>query len=250
MSHQELTPIALLAQADLVLLVADWLRPPGEARQCHADVQAADLAALVEAAGLPESSEVLSSLLASLEGWRHASSDEVSDEYHRLFEGAMVCPLNETTYIRRDKGAILGDLAGYYRAFGWTPTGCGGEKADHLLTELEFAATLLSMAARAQAERLLPEADVTREALASFASDHLNDWLVTVCQRIAESTTLALYADSAKAIARVWYALVELHGWPVVPSPVAAALPEEEDWSLECGAVCMNAAGQGHPSPD
>jgi TorA maturation chaperone TorD len=184
-------------------------------------------------------------LQAAWHGWCHSGIEDALDEYHRLFEGAMVCPLNETAYIRRDKGAILGDLAGYYRAFGWATTGHGGEKADHLLTELEFAAMLLSMEARAEVEQRRPEAEVTRDALASFASDHLNDWLAVVCERICASTVLPLYADTAKAIALLWQASVELHGWPVIQSPTAMAMPEEADWPLECGATCPQVvAGQ------
>ena len=47
--------------------------------------------------------------------------DDWIAEHNRLFEGGVTCPPNETAYVRRDKGVILADINGFYRAFGFEP---------------------------------------------------------------------------------------------------------------------------------
>jgi TorA maturation chaperone TorD len=222
----------LLAQADLLLLLADLLRPPAQARSRLASVRAEDVAPLVAATGLDDATRIQQSLAAAWSAYEVTSPDNWSDEYHRLFEGATVCPLNETAWIRRDKGAILGDLAGYYRAFGWAPDQSTGEKPDHLLTELEFAAVLLVMQAQAPAE----SANVTAEALGSFAANHLHDWLGEACGMIEAASGLAVLKLAAATTRMVWEAMVRRHNWPVTFAPPAMApQPDAEEGRYECG---------------
>ena len=231
--------VSLLARADLVLLLADALRPPAEAQRRLLGVQSDDLLSLIAAAGFATSDELLRALRQMLDTARQTPAEGWSDEYHRLFEGAMVCPANETAFIRRDKGAIIGDLAGYYRAFGWQPTAHGGEKADHLITELEFLAMLLAMAAAAPIDQASGAADITASAIHSFVADHLGDWIEAVCERLANLTALELYRDAASSLLLVWRAMAAAHNWP---SPVAASASadltlDEPDTREVCAAT-------------
>lgn len=232
--------IALLAQADLLLLSADLLRRPDEARRRIAGLMASDIAAVVEASQLSPRDPLVEALNDALIAAWEFDPDAWSDEFHRLFEGAMVCPLNETAFIRRDKGAILGDLAGYYRAFGWQPAGDTGEKLDHLLTELEFAAVLLTMAAQAGEAHNAESADVTHRALASFVQYHLGDWLPGACAHLGLWTSAPYYRAVAEALGRVWRALVEAHGWPMPDAAASPAPHDADDTPYECGAPDAN----------
>lgn len=235
MNHPRVTTFALLAQADLFLLLADLFRPPAHARPRLINLTADDLDDLVRVAELADAPDLLAGLRRVHQAWQEVSGADWSDEFHRLFEGAMLCPLNETAVIRRDKGAIIGDLAGYYRAFGWAPTAHSGEKPDHLVAELEFMAILLAMQARAVDLSQVEPEQVVRMALASFASDHAGEWLPSLCQRIEESSRVPLYAHGARALAAAWRAMASAHAWDLAPTPAEGAAPSAETESpYEC----------------
>ncbi|MCU0233243.1 MAG: molecular chaperone TorD family protein [Thermoanaerobaculales bacterium] len=136
----------LLARADLLLLLASWLRlaPAAETRPASP----AELEELAAACGL--GSELAPELTGLAAARRASSSADWSAECTGLFEGGCPCAVNETAYVRRDKGAILADLAGFYRAFGFAPAADVGEKPDHIVSELQFTALLLVMLARAR----------------------------------------------------------------------------------------------------
>ncbi|MCZ7582039.1 MAG: molecular chaperone TorD family protein [Deltaproteobacteria bacterium] len=102
---------------------------------------------------------------------------ECTAEHNRLFLGNVICPINEAGYIRRDKGAILADAAGFYRAFGFSLPDDAGERVDHLVGELEFLALLRVMSANARIAGHADEARVADEAASDFVADHLGEWL-------------------------------------------------------------------------
>lgn len=246
---------ALLAQSDLMLLLADALRPPSRSRERLSEVTPEELAALVRAAALPSpgpqagpsrvkprsriGAQLRSddALLAALTELLRAAGDippeEWSAEHHRLFEGAQPCPLNETAYVRRDKGAILGDVCAFYRAFGWHPAGDTGEKPDHLLCELEFVAMLLVMLAAAEQDGRHEEGDVTRVALNDFADAHLGDWLPSAAARLRECAATQLHERIAAALAALWSALTAVHGWSG-PTPTTSLPILEPESPYEC----------------
>lgn len=223
--------IALLARADLLLLLADALRPPVEARPRLIELQSSDLDALVDAAQLSDRADLTSALTHLLEIAREFDAHAWSDEFNRLFEGAMVCPLNETAFIRRDKGAIIGDLAGYYRAFGWTPANHGGEKPDHILTELEFLAVLMTMAARADAAA----AEITLSAIDSFVANHLGDWIIAAAERLGMWTSADYYRQLSQTLSAAWQSISMAHHWPP-PVELPSIRAAEEDSPYDCGA--------------
>ena len=138
--------IRLLAQADLLLLIADLLRAPELIRHSLGNLKKSNLKMLVEATDLTPGDAILEQLHLAVKHARTAIHADWSGVYRLLFDGAMLCPVNEAGYIRRDKGAIIADVCGFYQAFGWTASEKSGERPDHLLVELEFAAMLLVMA--------------------------------------------------------------------------------------------------------
>jgi TorA maturation chaperone TorD len=217
-------PIRLCALADLVLIQCDLLRTPAQARSAMADLRG-NMPQMLQAAGLAPGGPAATSLGKAIDLAVQAPAGEWTAEYHRLFEGATVCPLNETAYVRRDKGAVIGDLCGFYRAFGFAPELTTGEKADHLVTELEFLSGLLVMLAQAAGE----QRQITQDALAKYCQEHMGDWIPSVASHLGMVAGTPFYVAAAQALDCVWaYLLKELNlAVPAAPIHSPQAEPEE-----------------------
>ncbi|MDQ1363691.1 MAG: putative dimethyl sulfoxide reductase chaperone [Pseudomonadota bacterium] len=115
--------------------------------------------------------------------------EDLCSEYIDLFErGRHVNPLNETEYGRNRalaKGNDLADIAGFYRAFGFSLDDDRGYKEtfDHLAVELEFYALL------GIKENYLVEAndvagiEIVRDARKKFLDSHLGRFIQSICER-------------------------------------------------------------------
>lgn len=216
-------PLRLLAQSDLLLLLAAPLRPgwvPAATRQD--DGQAAlpgfvlepttddEIEALCAQAGVrdPETARAVSDCLQAIGA---TPIGVLREEYAHLFDTAGLCPPNETVYIRRDKGAILADIAGFYTAFGFAFSPGAGEKADHVAAELEFVALLLFLLAQA-IDRAEPEREaVARAGLHAFVRDHLGEWLPVFCLRLEAAAAFAGHRQLATALRVIWDDLTSVH---------------------------------------
>lgn len=225
--------IRSLAQADLLLLIADLFRPPEKVRHSLDALRKPNLKMLLTATELPGREALCNQLHKAVGLARRASKDEWAACYRMLFDGSIVCPINEAGYIRRDKGAIIGDVCGFYRAFGWTTVDKTGERPDHLLVELEFAAMLLVMIARAESKE---QRKLTETALADFARHHLSDWLPAFAGQLKLSTSWPLFVESANLLGLAWSRLVEFHKWTVDPAPLTIGIGDEPESPYECGA--------------
>lgn len=224
--------ITTLAQADVLLLLAELFSPPWLCDDDWSCIRR-EATALLDAAGLGD--EALTLLLdKTLEAAQATDRGDWSDEFTGLFEGSMPCPTSETAYIRRDKGAILADIAGFHHAFGFDTRPEAGEKADHLVCELEFEAMLLTMAATARRDGSTRHAEIAEQAAGKFAADHLGQWIVIAAERMMSLTSLTVYQRLAELTQGVWAAMVEQRGWDIETS--AAQMPEDQTASpYECG---------------
>lgn len=226
--------IQLLAQADLLLLIADLFRSPENIRHSLDSLKKPNLKMLIDATGLEGKTQLLEQLHTAVKLARKANKDEWAGCYRLLFDSSMACPINEAGYIRRDKGAIIGDICGFYNAFGWTAAASNGERPDHLLVELEFAAMLLVMSACAETSE---QSDITETALADFTRHHMSDWLLVFCEQLKLSTVFPLFVESANFLTQVWPAMVSWHDWTVDPaSPSTVGIAAEPESPYECGA--------------
>lgn len=197
---------------------------------------------LIDATGLKSKTKLVDQLYTAVKLARQANKDEWAGCYRLLFDSSMACPVNEAGYIRRDKGSIIGDLCGFYRAFGWTAAATTGERPDHLLVELEFAAMLLVMSAQAETP---DQSDITETALADFTRHHLSDWLLVFGDQLKLSTTFPLLVEAANLLAVVWPALVKWHDWTVDPAtPSTVGIAAEPDSPYECGAPDLVTLGE------
>ncbi|MEO8269724.1 MAG: molecular chaperone TorD family protein [Aureliella sp.] len=156
------------------------------------------------------------------------------DECVRLFDGAMACPLNQASYIRRDKGKILGDVSGFYNAFGWRAGLDTGERPDHLLCQLEFVGMLLALASRAPD---LDSKEIVTEALSKFAREHMHDWIPAVCWQMCDESQCEYFGAVSQWLLVLWQTLTSIHHWPVDVLPNERLKPiVDPDSPYECGA--------------
>ena len=196
-----------LAEADVLLLLAEWLHRPPTGTSATDPITENDLSLLATACGFERGSTTETSLQRTAQARRTIDSVHWEAERNRLFEGTAVCPPNETAYVRRDKGAILADLAGFYRAFGFDQDHEVGEKHDHVVSQLQFAAMLLVMLARAHSEDQVENEEITREALQAFAFDHLGVWIGLFCERLIETAEHPSFFELGVALLGAWHAV-------------------------------------------
>lgn len=104
------------------------------------------------------------------------------DEYDRIF-GLLLskeCPPYETQYCPQTFSVFrshqLGDIAGYYRAFGLEPSSKSPERHDHISLELEFMAWLNTKTLYAMEEGDHDNESLCRDAQVSFLDEHLAWW--------------------------------------------------------------------------
>ncbi len=228
------------ARADLILLTVSMLRPPEQdAVPEWITIEDADWRHLLEVACLPLSTAKGEATLAGTldEVFRQAravSLDSWADEYWRLFDCSIACPINQASYVRRDKGAILGDLAGFYKAFGWQYSTSTGERPDHLLCQLEFVGLLFAMSSHAASDE---QREIVDDALGKFANLHMHDWLPSFCWQLCESTHLPFFGAVGTWLVMLWDALTEVCQWPADQRPAENLLPVvDAENPYECAA--------------
>jgi len=238
--------VTLAAQADLVMLTVEMLRPPLLRESTSEPWFALPLLQIEELlrAGLGLSSDLpleddspLTPHSALADVRRCASEFELvqwRDEHVRLFDGAMACPLNQASYVRRDKGKILGDVSGFYHAFGWRGALDTGERPDHLLCQLEFVAMLLALASQATDT---DAKDIVTEAMSKFAREHMHDWLPAVCWQMCEESQVEYFGAVSQWLLVLWQTLTNIHHWPM-DEPLGERLKPivDPDSPYECGA--------------
>jgi TorA maturation chaperone TorD len=174
---------------------------------------------------------------------RRIARRDVRASEHRAIFGHTVahgCPPYETEYGRRHvfgQAQDLGDLRGFYEAFGVRPRR-GGERPDHVACELEFLGWLALKSAIALATADGERADVCRAAERRFIADHPGRWLPALAGRIAARAPGSGYAAvTAVAAATVAAHAGSVGALPVVlgPDDVVPITEEPDGLRFECG---------------
>ncbi|MCC6159477.1 MAG: molecular chaperone TorD family protein [Deltaproteobacteria bacterium] len=231
--------LAPLAQSDLLGVLADAFTTPVAAHALR-ETKPDDLRALVETAGFAGAEGLVAAIDELHARVSAASLDQIEAEHARAFWAQSDCPPYESAFVRRDKGAILGDIAGFYEAFGFRADQPGERRADHLVCELEFLAALLVMAERSKAEGEPERTTVTQTAIDSFVWEHLGDWLPTFCERLSATVPGGVLDAAATALGLLWDSLVLAHNWPAGDSaafvaddgtPYECPMATEEQWT-------------------
>jgi hypothetical protein len=160
--------------------------------------------------------------------------EQVTEEHYlQLFGNGGLCHDCESAYVtNRPAGGLLADVAGFYRAFGYTAAcGSGSEPAevcqgagrfgnlphsssgspadpiDHIATELSFVSFLFAKEAHAQFGGNVLAADICRRARELFLHEHLGTWIVGFTASVDRN---ASGSGHERAAALVRDALIEL----------------------------------------
>lgn len=224
---------AAYARSDLLLLLAGLLREP----PVDTGADAAAWIDILTACGLAEPRELVDAAMQVQHG---LAQPDALLEYHRLFSGGVACPINECGYVRRDKGAVLGDIGGFHRAFGVQVAPDCHERADHLASELQFLALTLLKLGHALGEEAWDAAALCADAGNAFVGDHLGEWIEAFGERLAFTAESAAYQDLARFLLELWPRLRSAAGWPppsaVAPSaPATAAGDDGSEWDCALG---------------
>ncbi|MCK5720303.1 MAG: molecular chaperone TorD family protein [Thiomargarita sp.] len=204
--NSEIANIAFLAQADLLLLITKLFAPPtAKMKQDLQVISPSDVDKLLKNSKLPTGENLATTYRQIQQQIQEIDLDIWVEEYNRLFEAKVACPINESGFISRDKEAILADIAGFYKAFGLKLSKAMGEKTDHLIGELEFVIMLLVMLTKTEQ---LEEKKTARNALNTFTFDHLSEWLPTFCEQLTKVTGLVIYQQSAEFLSMTWTAIM------------------------------------------
>ncbi|MAE04704.1 MAG: hypothetical protein CMH76_00050 [Nitrospinae bacterium] len=181
------------------------------------------------------------------------SLEELEDEFQEVFGHTISkhCPPYETEYGNIhlfQQSDVLADLGGFYNAFGVAPRE-GKERIDHLSIQLEFLYLVTFKEAHALKEGKAEEAEICRQAQASFIEDHLGRWVSIFAKRLARQSGRGIYGDAAQLLDKFIEAekkLVATDSEPVPDVsrgellPVASDEWDHSDWQTGGDAVSDN----------
>lgn len=130
------------------------------------------------------------------------ATDELSGRWVRWFDLGRVAPYEGSNVVTTAGGVTprLADIAGFYRSFGMAVS---GDRADHVVAELEFLALALIHEAEAVDDDDHDRAEVTRDVIRSFVRDHVGTWLDAWAARVGEIAELAPWAPFAAVAAQL-----------------------------------------------
>jgi TorA maturation chaperone TorD len=122
----------------------------------------------------------------------------------------------------------LGDIAGFYRAFGLDVSDRVRERVDHISVELEFMAFLVYKEAYAQSTLPVGQgqagdekpasggrAEICREAQRKFLNDHLGRWVQDFTRRLEKKAQDGPYSRLARLTER--FLAIELEAFGAKP---------------------------------
>lgn len=167
------------------------------------------------------------------------SIDEWQAEYHRLFVNEVFVPPSEGSYGLVERGAILGDVSGFYRAFCMQVSDEVGPP-DQLKIEIMFLCLLALKEANAIQQNLSDKLEITRDAEKKFLDDHVGRWLPQFSERLWDCTHHPFYRAVSRLL--VAWLTVECGYWKIAPVPYPAQLaPASGEGPVDCpfsGGVC------------
>lgn len=218
--------------ADLWRVLALVFSPPTTESLAQVRSVCRDLASCPRVKGLP-----VRVGLEELAGWLDPEQAVAMEhEYNALFLTEALVPAYEGCYQRMERGAVVGDTAGFYRAFGLELQEHTGP-SDSLWNELAFMAWLSVKEAYALGQAREEERSVTRRAATDFLGDHLGRWAGIFTQRVLGVSGHPLYTTAAHLLlAAVSVAVDALEVGPIDALGEYAGAPEPD--ALSCPMAC------------
>lgn len=179
--------------------------------------------------------DALAVLLPSL------TAEELQGQYHRTFGHVSLsdCPAYESAFGSANlfqQVQVMADVAGFYRAFGFTVSDSYRERVDHLAVELEFMHVLTYKEAFALVHHGRDKVAICRRGQRRFWREHLGRWLPAFAQLLAAKAEGAFYTALARLMEAFSQAETNALGkaaqlGPTKPSQGLSAVDGECPWS-------------------
>jgi TorA maturation chaperone TorD len=170
---------------------------------------------------------------------------DLQSEHRRVFTNVITldCPPYETLFGNDHVFAqshVMGDIAGFYKAFGVELSKDIHERLDHLSVEFEFMHFLTYKESYSRCHDGMEKTDIVVEAQKKFVKNHIGRWVPLFCRMLskkADSGLFKLVADSMSD----WMDF-EVAFLSVTPQPYSeadyrpATFNAPEGQTYECGA--------------
>ena len=243
-------------RATLYSALALGFRPPTEDAIARLTTPQ-NAAALVETAAMLDSDGKLGlvSLVQAVAHAGAAGATVLMASYRALFGHAVRGPIPpyETEYGNEalfQQPQEMGDLMGFYRAFGLTVRVDGHERCDHISCECEFLSFLALKEAYALEHRDPEMLEASRKATRLFLRDHLGRFLPAFAGKLRREDRAGFYG----VLAQLCLAFIELESNSFDVPRGAASLglrPVDDDRiPMACGSGAECAALPGACAPE
>lgn len=192
----------------------------------------------------------LTKYLDEIEEWASSECanwklEDLQAEHRRVFSNviSLDCPPYETLFGNDHvfgQAHVMGDIAGFYRAFGLELSKDIHERMDHLSVELEFMHFLGYKESYARCHDGDEKTQIVVEAQKKFVKNHVGRWVPLFCRMLAKKADTGFF----KCLADFTSDLIEFDAayLGVTPQPYSeaeyrpATFNAPEGQTYECGA--------------
>ena len=170
---------------------------------------------------------------------------DLQAEHRRVFSNVITldCPPYETLFGNDHvfaQSQVMGDIAGFYRAFGVELSKDIHERLDHLSVEFEFMHFLAYKESYARCHDGADKTQIVLDAQKKFVKNHVGRWVPLFCRMLVKKASSGLYQHIADLMAE-WMDF-ETAFLGVIPQPYSetdyrpATFNAPEGQAYECGA--------------
>jgi len=170
---------------------------------------------------------------------------DLQAEHRRVFSNVITldCPPYETLFGNDHVFAqtqVMGDIAGFYRAFGVELSKDIHERLDHLSVEFEFMHFLAYKESYSRCHDGADKTQIVLDAQKKFVKNHIGRWVPLFCRMLVKKAASGLYKHVADVMAEWMDFEVAFLG--VTPQPYSetdyrpATFNSPEGQTYECGA--------------
>src|SRR5579884_2636031 len=192
----------------------------------------------------------LNKWLDDIEGWVSSECTnwqlaDLQSEHRRVFSNVITldCPPYETLFGNDHvfgQAHVMGDIAGFYKAFGVELSRDIHERMDHLSVELEFMHFLAYKESYARCHDGMDKTQIVVDAQKKFVKNHIGRWVPLFCRMLARKADSGLFRFMADFTAD-WMDFDAAY-LGVTPQPYSeadyrpATFNAPEGQTYECGA--------------
>ncbi|HKO31492.1 MAG TPA: molecular chaperone TorD family protein [Nitrospiraceae bacterium] len=170
---------------------------------------------------------------------------DLQAEHRRVFSNVITldCPPYETLFGNDHvfaQSQVMGDIAGFYRAFGVELSKDIHERLDHLSVEFEFMHFLAYKESYSRCHDGADKTQIVLDAQKKFVKNHVGRWVPLFCRMLVKKASSGLYKHVADLMAELMD--FETAFLSVTPQPYSetdyrpATFNAPEGQSYECGA--------------